>query len=169
MAEFHGADDLVEASRKVRDEGYTVFDAYTPFPIHDLPEAVGFRKSVLPLIVLIGAITGAVVGFGLQYWTSVFSYPLNIGGRPLNSWPSFVPITFEMAILFAAFSAVLGMFALNGLPSPYHPVFNVERFALASRDRFFICIERKDKKFDALKTRQFLESLKPKEIFVVDP
>ncbi len=169
MAEFDEAEELIEAAQKAYQSGYRKMDAYTPFPVEELPEAVGFRKPILPLIVLIGALTGAVLGFAMQYYASVISYPLNIGGRPLNSWPSFIPITFELTILVAAFSAVLGMFALNGLPRPYHPVFNVPRFALASRDRFFLCIECVDPQFDLGGTRKFLTELNPREIFEVDP
>lgn len=169
LAEFENPDDLLAAAHRTTEAGYRNIDAYTPFPIEELPEAVGFEKQRLPLIVLIGGIIGALLGFGMQYYASVISYPLNIGGRPLNSWPSFIPITFEVTVLIAAFSAVLGMFALNGLPMPYHPVFNVERFALASRDRFFLCIESKDEKFDLAETRKFLESLKPREVFEVEP
>lgn len=169
LAEFENPDDLLAAAHHTTEAGYRNIDAYTPFPIEELPEAVGFEKQRLPLIVLIGGIVGALLGFGMQYYASVISYPLNIGGRPLNSWPSFIPITFEVTVLIAAFAAVLGMFALNGLPMPYHPVFNVERFALASRDRFFLCIESKDEKFDLEETRKFLESLKPREVFEVEP
>lgn len=169
LAEFDDADAIVEASRKAYEAGFRNMDAYTPFPIEELPEAVGFNKPRLPLIVLIGGLVGMVVGFGMQYFASVIHYPLNIGGRPLNSWPAFIPVTFEVAILFAAFSAVLGMFALNGLPQPYHPVFNVPRFKLASRDRFFLCIESKDPKFDLAETRKFLEALQAKEVFEVEP
>lgn len=169
MAEFDGPEQLIEASRKAYEAGFRQMDAYTPFPVEGLPEAVGFKKSKLPLIVLIGALVGGTLGFAMQYFASVIHYPLNIGGRPLNSWPSFLPITFEMTILVAAFSAVLGMFALNGLPQPYHPVFNVPRFALASRDRFFLCIESEDEKFDPEETKKFLESLQPRDVFEVDP
>ncbi|MCZ6818087.1 MAG: DUF3341 domain-containing protein [Calditrichaeota bacterium] len=169
MAEFDAPEQLIEASRKAYEAGFRQMDAYTPFPVEGLPEAVGFKKSKLPLIVLIGALVGGTLGFAMQYFASVIHYPLNIGGRPLNSWPSFLPITFEMTILVAAFSAVLGMFALNGLPQPYHPVFNVPRFALASRDRFFLCIESEDEKFDPEETKKFLESLQPKDVFEVDP
>jgi len=169
MAEFGTSEQLLKASKKAYDEGYRNMDAYTPFPVHGLAEVIGFNKTRLPLIVLIGAIVGMLVGFGMQYFASAMHYPLNIGGRPLNSWPSFIPITFELTILFAAFSAVLGMFALNGLPMPYHPVFNVEKFALASRDCFFLCIESTDPKFDLEATRKFLQSLNPKDIAEVDP
>lgn len=169
MAEFESAEQLIEASKKTYEFGYRKLDAYTPYPIEELPEVVGFKKPRLPLIVLIGAILGAVAGFGMQYYAAVISYPLNIGGRPLNSWPSFLVITFEMAILFAALAAVFGMFALNGLPQPYHPVFNVPRFALASRDRFFLCIESEDPQFDEAETRKFLQNLKPMDVYDVDP
>ncbi len=138
MAEFHDSEELIEAARRTREAGFTRIDAYTPFPIEELAEAIGHHHSKLPLIVLIGGIVGAISGYGLQYWASVIAYPLNVGGRPFNSWPAFIIPTFEMTILFAAFSAVLGMFVLNGLPKPYHPVFNVPRFALASRDRYFL-------------------------------
>ena len=169
MAEFDSADELVAASHSTFAEGYRKMDAYSPYPVHGLAEAIGFKKSKLPMLVLIGAIVGGVLGFSMQYYASVESYPLNIGGRPLNSWPSFIPITFELSILVAAFSAVLGMFALNGLPMPYHPVFNVPRFALASRDQFFLCIESKDPKFDRKETKKFLESLKARTVVEVDP
>ena len=167
MAEFVGPRRLIKAIEAAREAGYTEMDAYTPYPIHEVWEALGHHKSKLPAIVLGGGILGAIAGFGLQYWTSVIAYPLNIGGRPLNSWPAFIPVTFEMTILVATFATVLGMFALNGLPRPYHPVFNVERFALASRDRYFLCIGAMDPVFEREKTGEFLEAQEPSEVFEV--
>ena len=159
MAEFHEPSDIVAAAEKAHHEGYRRMDAYSPYPIEALSEALELHPSRLPLIVLCGGIIGGIAGFSLQYWASVIEYPLNIGGKPLNSWPAFIAPTFETTILFAALSAVFGMLALNGLPEPYHPVFNVPSFALASRDRFFLCIESTDAKFDEAKTRAFLEAL----------
>jgi hypothetical protein len=167
MAEFDDPQTLVAATRRAHEEGYRRMDAYSPFPIEELHEALGQHHSKLPLIVLIGGIIGGFGGYGLQYWVSAIAYPLNVGGRPLHSWPAFIPVTFECTILVAALSAVLGMLALNGLPMPYHPVFNVPRFALASRNRFFLCIEAKDKKFDLEATRRFLETLEPQEVSTV--
>ena len=137
MAEFDGPEALLEAARRSFTEGYRRMDAYSPFPVDGLAEAIGFHKTRLPLLVLIGGIIGCAGGFYLQYWAAVIDYPLNIGGRPLNSWPMFIPVTFELTILVAGLTAVLGLLALNGLPMPYHPVFNVERFQLATRNRFF--------------------------------
>ncbi len=168
LAEFAGPRRLTRAAEAAREHGFTRLDAYTPYPIEELSEALGHRRSKLPLIVLIGGIVGALAGFGLQYWSSVIAYPMNVGGRPLNSWIAFVPVTFEMTILFAALSAVLGMLALNRLPQPYHPVFNVKRFALASRDRYFLCIEADDPRFDREATRRFLEELHPVEVSEVE-
>ena len=164
MAEFDHSDKLIAAVKSVRAAGYTRMDAYTPYAIEDLQHALGHDKSNLPWLVLIGGIAGAVGGFLLQYWTSVVAYPLNVGGRPLNSWPSFVPVTFECTILVAAVTAVFSMLALNGLPMPHHPVFNVRRFALASRDRYFLCIESKDPKFDHDDTAKFLWTLEPTHV-----
>jgi Alternative complex III, ActD subunit len=167
MAEFEDPNTLVAAAAQAREAGYRRMDAYSPFPIEELHEALGSHHSKLPLIVLIGGVVGCLGGFLLQYWASAIAYPINVGGRPFNSWPAFIPVTFECTILGAALSAVLGMLALNGLPMPYHPVFNVPRFALASRNRFFLCIEAKDRKFDLEKTRAFLESLSPREVSTV--
>ena len=168
MAEFASPDALLQAARTAYEAGYRRMDAYSPLPIHGLARALGFRHTRLPLIVLIGGLVGCVGGFYLQYWISAVSYPVNVGGRPFNSWPSFVPVTFELTILIAASAALLGMLALNGLPMPYHPVFNVERFALATRDRFFLCIEAVDPKFDGERTKAFLESLRPSMVSVVE-
>jgi hypothetical protein len=169
MAEFEDPTALVHAAEQTHAAGYRRVDAYSPFPIEELHHALGSPRSRLPLIVLVGGVIGCLGGFLLQYWTMAVSYPLNVGGRPLNSWPAFIPVTFECTILVASLSAVLGMLALNGLPMPYHPVFNVERFALASRNRFFLCIESRDKQFDLARTRQFLESLGPREVSTVEP
>jgi hypothetical protein len=169
MAEFRDPNELVTAAREAYSAGYRQMDAYSPFPIEELSEAIGFTHSKLPMIVLIGGIAGCIGGFLLQYYISVIDYPINVGGRPYFSWPAFIPPTFETTVLIAALSAVLGMLALNGLPEPYHPVFNVRRFALATRNRFFLCIESRDPKFDRTVTRQFLESLHPREVNEVEP
>jgi hypothetical protein len=164
MAEFGDAKQLLEAAARAHAEGYRKMDAYTPFPVHGLSEAIGFHSTRLPLIVLSGGIIGGVGGFLMQYYAAVISYPMNIGGKPLNSWPAFIPVTFECTILAASLAAVFGMLALNNLPEPYHPVFHVPRFEFASRDHFFLCVEATDPKFDLQKTRSFLESLGPKEV-----
>ena len=168
LAEFEDATALVQATERTHEAGYRRFDAYSPFPIEELHHAMGSPHSKLPLIVLVGGIIGCLGGFFLQYWASTMAYPVNIGGRPLNSWPAFIPVTFECTILVAALSAVLGMLGLNGLPMPYHPVFNVERFALASRSRFFLVIESRDRKFRLEDTREFLVTLNPRDIWTVD-
>jgi hypothetical protein len=159
LAEFSSAQTLVDAAAKAREEGFKRLDAYSPFPVEGLTEAIGHRITRLPLVVLTGGILGGLAGFVLQYYTSVHYYPLNIGGRPLNSWPMFIPVMFECTILGAALSAVFGMLGLNGLPMPYHPLFAVPRFAGASRDKFFLCIRSVDPKFNLAGTRAFLEGL----------
>jgi hypothetical protein len=156
LAEFDNPTDLVAAARRVHDYGYKKMDAYSPYPIEELHEAMHLHGNQLPFLVLCGGILGGLGGYFMQYWMSVIDYPIQIGGRPLHSWPSFIPITFETTVLGAALTAVFGMLALNGLPMPYH--------ALASRDRFFICIEAVDPKFDPEVTRRFLETLKPRSI-----
>jgi hypothetical protein len=168
MAEFDSAQALLDAAHKVRLAGYHKTDAFSPFPIHGLAEALGFRERHVALIVLCAGITGALAGYGLEYWTQVIEFPMNIGGRPYHAWVSFIPPAFETTILFAAFSAVIGMLALNGLPQPYHPVFNVPRFERASQDSFFLAVDATDPKFDADATRGFLLSLNPKEVVTVD-
>jgi ActD protein len=168
MAEFDDVNDLVDAVKATRDAGYRQFDAFTPFPVHAVIEAMHEGRNRLPLVVLIGGIVGMVSGYTLAWWTSAVDYPLNVGGRPLNSWPAWIPITFETTVLFAAIATVLGMLALNGLPMPYHPVFNVPRFALSTRNRFFLCIEATDPRFDRDQTRRFLERLVPRQVSEVE-
>jgi hypothetical protein len=159
MAEFTEPADVVAAARRVREAGYRRIDAYSPYPMEELTEALDFHHSRLPLLVLIGGVTGLLAGAGLEYWASAIEYPLNIGGRPFNSWPAFIAPAYETTILFAALTAVFGMLALNGLPQPYHPVFNVPSFALASKDRFFLMIESTDPKYDHDETWSFLVRL----------
>ena len=167
MAEFEDPTSLVTATERAHSEGYRCMDAYSPYPIEELHHALGSHHTRLPLIVLIGGLVGCIGGYALEYWSSVIAYPLNIGGKPLHSWPAFIPVTFECTILAAALSCVLGMLALNGLPMPYHPVFNLPRFALASRNRFFLCIEATDRQFDLDRTRAFLETLGAHEVSTV--
>ncbi len=159
VAEFLEADDVVRAAGRVHDAGYRKIDAYTPFPVEGLSEALGFRDQWIPLIMLIGGILGCAGGFFLIFYCVALSLPLNIGGRPLFSWPMYIPVTFEMTVLVSAVTGVLGMFLLNGLPMPYHPVFDAERFDLASSTRFFLCIEAEDPQFDRDRTRDFMHQL----------
>jgi hypothetical protein len=169
MAEFDSPEALLEAGRRAFAEGFRRMDAYSPFPVDGLAEAIGFHRTRVPLIVLIGGIIGCLGGFYLQYWVAVIDYPINIGGRPLNSWPSFIPVTFELTILLAALAAFFGVLALNRLPMPYHPVFNVERFELASRNRFFLCIEAADTNFELERTRRFLDEIGSLGTYEVEP
>ena len=169
MAEFDDPAAVVSATKRAYEAGYRQMDAYSPYPIEELHHALGVHGNRLPLIVLIGGIVGGLGGYLLEYWVSAVAYPINVGGRPLHSWPSFIPVAFETTILFAALAAVVGMIAANGLPMPYHPVFNVPEFQRASRDGFFLCIEASDPKFDAAQTRTFLESLNPREVSDVEP
>lgn len=169
IAEFENSEGLLAAARHAYEEGYRRMDAYSPLPIEGLAEAIGIRRTRIPLIVLLGGLTGCVGGFFLQYWIAVLDYPINVGGRPLNSWPSFIPVTFELTILLAAFSAVIGLFAVCRLPRPNHPVFNVPQFEMASQNRFFLCIESRDPRFDSERTRRFLASLRPQGVYDVEP
>jgi Protein of unknown function (DUF3341) len=169
MAEFETPTELVEAAERARLAGYRRMDAYTPIPIEELSEALGLQRTRLPLLVLLGGIAGCLAGFGLEYWTSAIEYPMNVGGRPFNSWPQFIPVTFETTVLGAALTAFFGMWALNKLPQPYHPVFNVPAFTRASTDRFFLCIEAADPRFDRTATRKFLEGFHPVGVSEVAP
>ena len=164
LAEFDSPTALVAAAHRTHEAGYQKIDAYSPFPVEGLAEAIGFHKNNVPLVVLIGGLIGGLSGYAMQYWISAVSYPLNVGGKPYHSWPAFIVVTFEMTILFAGLSAVFGMLALNGLPMPYHPVFNAPRFAFATKDRFFLIVFSSDPKYDSVRTRQFLEGLTPKSI-----
>ena len=159
MAEFDNPSDLVAAAKQTHQAGYRRINGYSPYPIEELTEAIGFTRTTLPLIVLVGGILGGLGGFFMQYWMAVIDYPLNVGGKPLNSWPAFIPITFECTVLVAAFAAVFGMLVLNKLPQPYHPVFNAPNFALATRDRFFLVIEANDPKFKYSAATQFMRTL----------
>jgi hypothetical protein len=164
MAEFADEKKILVAAKSAYDHGFRKMDAFTPFPIDGLAENLGRKKSLVPLIVLIGGIVGGLSGYFMEWYANVISYPLNIGGRPFNSWPMFIPITFELTILCAALAGFIGMFALNKLPEPHHPVFNVPEFELASTDKFFLCIQSDDPKFNLETTRIFLESLNPEFI-----
>lgn len=168
MAEFDTATELVDAARQVRDAGYTKTDAFSPFPLHEIDEALGIKRSVLPYLILAGGLTGTFTGFALEYFVHVYDFPIIVGGRPHFSLPAFIPPAYELTILFAAFTAVFGMLFLNGLPRPYHPVFNVPRFALATREKFFLIIESDDPKYDEAEVRAFMETLGGQEVFDVE-
>lgn len=169
MAEFDTPEALMDAANRVREAGYTRTDAYAPFPVHGLAHALGEPRTKLPYLVLAAGAIGGLTGYGMQYYATVIHWPINVGGRPLHSWPAYIPVTFEMTVLFASLTAFLCIILLNGLPKPYHPVFNVPAFDRASTDRFFICVEAADPKFDREQTRHFLESLEPRSVTVVEP
>ncbi len=164
LAEFSSVDTVVAAARRTYEAGYRKIDAYSPFPVEELSEAIGFHRNGVALVCLIGGLLGGTGGFMLQWWINTINYPINVGGRPYNSWPAFIIVTFEMTILFGGLSAVFGMLTLNGLPQPYHPLFNAPRFSLATRDRFFVVILSSDPKYDPAETRTFLEGLSPNSI-----
>ena len=168
MAEFDTPTELVDAARQVREAGYKKTDAFSPFPLHEIDEALGIRRSILPFLVFGGGVVGLIAGLGLEFFTHVIEYPIIVGGRPHFSLPAFIPPAYELTILFSAFTAVFGMLFLNGLPAPYHPVFNVPRFALATREKFFLIIESDDPQYDYEKTRSFMESLDGQEVFDVE-
>jgi hypothetical protein len=166
IGEFDSPRQLMDAARKVRDAGYRHIDAYVPFPVEGLSQALGLgrKHDLVPLLTLIGGLGGGLAGFFFQLWVNAWSYPLNIGGRPLNSWPAFIPVTFELTVLGASIFAVFGMLALNKLPQPHHPLFNIARFRRASNDRFFLCIEAQDPKFHLKETARFLESVSAQHV-----
>jgi hypothetical protein len=161
LAEFDDVNSAIVAARKTYEAGYRKIDAYAPFPVEELSEAIGFHKNGVALVCLVGGLLGCVGAYTLQWWINNVSYPINIGGRPFHSWPSFIIVSFEMTILFSGLSAVFGMLSLNGLPMPYHPVFNVPQFDFASKDKFFVIVFSSDRNYDAVRTRRFLESLEP--------
>lgn len=168
IAEFTNAHDLLEATHKAKSEGYNQMDAYSPVPVHGLSEALGQRYTLLPWLVFLGGLAGGIGIYSFMYWASVIDYPLITGGKPLHSWPAFIPITFEATVLVAGITATLGMFALNKLPQPHHPVFNAPGFDRASTDRFFLCIEADDPKFDAEATKAFLQTLGAEKVSEVE-
>ena len=168
MAEFDNPESLLDAATRAHSEGYRDMDAYTPMPVEGLAEAIGFRSNWVQRLVFVAGLCGATGGFALCWWITVIAYPLNVAGRPLNSWPAYVPITFEMMVLVSCITAVVGMLALNGLPRWHHPLMKKERFLAASEDRFFVCIEAADPKFDLARTREFLGGLNPREVVALD-
>jgi Protein of unknown function (DUF3341) len=168
MAEFETPKEVLDAARRTREAGYRRIDAFSPIPVEGLAEAIGFEWTALPILVFLGGLFGGSTGFGMCWYANVISYQWNIGGKPPNSWPMWIAITFELTILGAALTAVFGMLALNGLPTPHHPLFNVERFARASTDRFFLCVKARDKKFDLAETKSFLEGLHPYGVYEIE-
>jgi hypothetical protein len=166
-AEFDSPEAILEAARVVREHGYRDAEAYTPFPVSGLSEMLGYHRTRVPLVFLLGGIVGASGGFFMQWFANVVHLPWNIAGKPPNSWPMFIPITFECGVLLAALSGGIGMLAMNRLPKPYHPMFRLDEFARASRDRFFLCVEATDPHFDLEQTRAHLEALSPLAIMEV--
>jgi Alternative complex III, ActD subunit len=164
LAEFDSPKEILTATRRAYLEGYRKMDAYTPFPVHDLADALGMKRTAVPFITLLGGILGGGTAYALQWWINTIAYPINIAGRPLHSWPSFIVVTFEMTVLFAGLAAFIGSLALNGLPMPHHPIFNSEEFSAASRDKFFLCIEATDPRFDRTDTERFLQTLNARAI-----
>lgn len=161
LAEFETADQLIGATKKANEAGYRRMDGFSPYPLPGVADAMGFKFSEMAIVMLLGGLIGGTAGFLMQYWTQSMDYAVNVGGRPYNSWPAFIPVTFETTILTTALTGVFGLIALCGLPMPYHPLFNIKRFERASQDRFFLCIEAADEKFDIRATREFLEGLGP--------
>lgn len=167
VAEFTDPESLLQAARRAYTSGYRRMDAFTPYPVDDLAEAIGMRRTWVPLITLLCGIAGGLGGYGMQAYSAIVDYPLNVGGRPLHSWPAFVPVTFELTVLCAALGAVIGMLALNGLPRPSHPIFETPFFAERNQSRFYLCIEATDRRFDRHGTAEFLRKLQPAEIWEV--
>lgn len=167
LGRFEDPRELIRAAKAVRRSGYRRIEAYSPYPVHGLARAVGFRRSQLPLLVLLGGVVGCVGGFAMQYWITVIDYPLNVGGRPLNSWPAFMPVTFETTVLAASLTAVLGMLALNGLPRPHHPLFAIPQFDAVARDGFFLFVLHRDPAFEPAKVRTLLAEVGAKEVIDV--
>lgn len=167
LAEFADTDALIAAAQTLTDRGYRKVEAYSPFPIAGLSEALNYSRTRLPLLVLMGGILGCIGGYGMQYWVAAIAYPVNIGGRPYNSWPAFIPVTFECTILLASLTAVFGMLALNGLPRPHHPLFAIPQFERASTDGYFIGIQSIDPMFDLEETAGLLRELHAREVIHV--
>jgi hypothetical protein len=169
LAEFETAEQVLEAARRARQAGYRDFDAFTPYAVEGLADELGLRRTRVPFVVLVAGLVGAALGFLMQYWSNAVDYPFDVGGRPLNSWPVFIPVAFEVMVLVASFAALFGMLFLNGLPRPRHPLFNVRRFGRASQDRFFLCVEATDPQFDPERTKRFLAGLPAREVLEVPP